>query len=595
MPSKKEPLVRYGIECPKGMEPVFSHPVYTELWFFKSCQFFTDKTGYKAAYNGPGSYGHAVNAANMLWRQKGKEVFQWHPDLETALEEYCSVVSRGETLVTGPASGGKTFGAALYAVLSLICDPQNTGLLVCSTTLGGLKLRLWGDIRKLVLSIRQYSEFQTLNLVDSLTCVQSDKGNPKRGIYGVAVAEGNETKAMDKIIGFHPPRLFVIVDELTAVSWAIIDALTNLFTGKRKAHFIGIGNATSIFDSHGKMCEPKDGWNSVTVESARWETARGGTCLHFDGFKSPNVVAGKIIYDFLLTREDIALTAKNDGENSPGMWRMRRGFWCPEGTVSTVLSEPLINNFMCMAKAVWEATFTMHAGLDPAFEGGDRCILRFGKAGKDAAGKDVLELGDIVNIKPDATKFQQRPLEYQIADQVKRECEARGVEVVNFSMDITGAGAGLAAIISEEWGYGFHKTHFATKPSDYPAGPTDQRPCHEVYKNKVTELWYSVRQSVMSYQIKGLDAETALELCSRRYTAEGKICVESKGDMKSRPGAKSPDNADAVAVLHDGVKHKGLLGTVSKARGTRNRDWETLVRQFTPEHSEYSEDSMMAV
>lgn len=584
-------LVRYGVEEPKGFDGLFSHPVLTELYFFREAHRIPE------GYDGPGAYQHAVNAANMLWRRPGEEMFKWHPDLETALAAYCEVNDRGETLVTGPASGGKTFGAALYAMLSMLCDPLNTGILCCSTTLDGLKRRLWGDVRKLYQSIAKFPEFATINLVDSTTSLQTEKGGQKHGIFGLAVAQGNETKAVGRIIGFHPQRLIVIVDELTDVSWAIVAACTNLFTGKKKAHFIGIGNATSIFDSHGKMCEPKTGWNSVSVESDRWETQRGGTCIHFDGFKSPNVVSGRVIYDFLLTSKDIAETAKNDGENSPAMWRMRRGFWCPEGTVATVLSEPLINNFMCMSKDnTWESTFTMYAGLDPAFEGGDRCILRFGKVGKNSQGKPVVELSDIITIKPDAAKFQQRPLEYQIADKVKSECESRTVQIGNFAMDITGAGAGLAAIISEEWMHGLHKTHFASKPSELPAGPTDLRPCSEVYFDKVTELWYSIRMAVMAFQIKGLDAETAIELCNRRYDARSKIILESKKDMKKRPGARSPDVSDALAVLLDVIKTRGALPDErGKARKQIDNDWNRLVREFTlDDEGAYTEDSVLS-
>lgn len=596
MAAEKKFTTKYGVVIPdtKVLRQIQSNVLQCELWHFR---LFHDFNGKEAAkdYNGGGIFQHAVRAANMLWRQPGKELFKWHPDLETALREYCDVTAFGETLVTGPASAGKTFGAAIYAYLSWLSDPENTGVLVCSSTLGGLKLRLWGDIRKLHLANAEHPMFSTTNLVDSLTCIQSSKGETKRGIFGIAVAEGNETKAIGRIIGFHPPRLIVIVDELTDVGWAIVEACTNLFTGKKKAHFIGIGNASSIFDSHGKMCEPKEGWNTVTVESERWETLRGGVCLHFDGFKSPNVVEGRVMYDFLMTAGDIKRTAETYGENSPQMWRMRRGFWCPEGTVSTVLSEPIIKNFMCMEKATWDSEKKMYAGLDPAFEGGDRCVLRFGMNGKDTKGKDILELGDIITIKPDSTRFNQRPLEYQIADKVKSECVNRGVEIQNFGMDTTGAGAGLAAIISEEWGYGFNRVHFAESASEAPVAPTDFRTCKELYKNKVTELWYSIRQIVMGYQLKGLDAETALELCARRYTSESKIVVESKSDMKSRPGAKSPDLADALAVLCDTVKHKGGLGGVSKARKSMDREWENMVREFHKADEESYADDPIAV
>lgn len=589
-----ESLTRYGVTATTDFgRTVFAHPLLTELFLFKECR----NERFKDSYDGPGTYAHAVNAADMIWRQPGHEMFVWHPDLETALEEYCVVGERGETLITGPASGGKTFGAALYILLSFLSDPDNTGALICSTTLDGLKRRLWGDIRRLFLAIHEHPLFAGLNIVDSKTCIQSNKGDMKHGIFGIAVAEGNERKALGRIIGFHPKRLFVVVDELTDVGWAIVEACTNLFTGKQKAHFIGIGNATSFFDSHGKMCEPADGWNSINVDSPRWITKRSGICVHFDGFKSPNIKHGKVIYPFLLKPEDIEETRRNYGENSPQMWRMRRGFWCPDGTVSTVMSEPLINNFLCLNKAIWQGEYLEWAALDPAFEGGDRCVLRFGRVGKDNHGRDVLECSGIHIIKPDASRFEQRPLEYQIADQVKDQCGLRGIPVERFGMDITGAGASLAAIVSEEWGNGFHRTHFAERASDLACSPTDLRSCYDVYKNKVTELWYSIRQAIMGYQIKALDPETAVELCHRKYESGTKICVESKTEIKSNPGGKSPDLADALAVLLDTVKHKGAMGEpASRARRSSDHDWQQLVKEFAiSEADEYTQDSVMAV
>lgn len=587
----------YGLEklLPKNNIKVFEDPFIRELFFFREANnFHHNKEAYEA-YNGPGCYGHAVNLCNMLWGQEGNEAFKWHPDLETALQAYCEVGDRGETLLAGPASAGKTFGAAIYCLLSLLCDPNNTGILCCSTTLDGLKKRLWGDIRKLYHHVSKSPMFSQLNIVDSLTCIQSSKGDTKRGIFGIAVAQGNESKALGKIIGFHPPRIIVVVDELTDVGWAIVEACTNLFTGKMKAHFIGIGNPSSIFDSHGKMCEPKEGWNSVNVEMDRWETLRGGTCIHFDGNKSPNIVAGKTVYDFLIKPEEYKEKIENNGENSPYVWRFCRGFWAPEGTVSTVLSEPLIKSCMCMERASWESAHSKYAGLDPAFDGGDRCVLRFGENGNDSAARNCLELGDIVIIKPDATKFNRRPLEYQIADAVKAECEKRGVPIRNFGMDTTGAGAALAAIITNEWGAGFHRCNFGGAATDLPAGPTDSRPSNEVYFNKVTELWYFIRTLVTSFVLKGLDHETALELCSRRYEVKGKIRIESKTDMKMRPGAKSPDLADAVAVLADTIKHRGNLGVSNRAKSSVDKEWLRLVLEFTPEESEYSEDSVLAI
>ena len=81
-----------------------------------------------------------------------------------------------------------------------------------------------------------------------------------------------------------------------------------------------------------------------------------------------------------------------------------------------------------MEKAVWETSYTDIAGLDPALEGGDKCVLRFGKYGKDTNGINVLELGDSIVIKVDL--HCKEPIHYQIARQVYQICEARGVSPI---------------------------------------------------------------------------------------------------------------------------------------------------------------------
>lgn len=553
-----------------------------ELLFFKIA-------GKIEGYDGPGRFYHARKASDLIWRnRKGQEAFTWHPWMEDSLEEYCKT---DEVLITGPASAGKTNAAALFANLFWRCSPEDTGIIVCSTTRDGLKKRIWSEIRKYYLASQSLMGGQS-RLIDSDLCILSSKGATKEGIFGIAVAAGEEQKAMGRIIGFHPRRIMVIVDELSDVSWAIIDALTNLFTAKQKAQFAGISNASLIFDSHGKMCEPEQGWNSVTVESIRWETKRGGVALHFDGFKCENVLKSEKIYPFLLTQEDIDKTTREHGANSPQMWRMRRGFWCPEGTTKTVLNDAIIRKFLTMEKAVWRDSTTVWAGLDPAFEGGDRCVLRFGKIGKSTGDIDTLELGDIVTIKTDVTKTKD-PLHFQIARQVKEECEKREVDPKHFGMDVTGEGGGLASIIANEWGHGFHQVEFGGRPSDLPVSEINSKLCSKEYKNKVTELWYSFRQLVTSGQVRGLDAETAVEFCNRLYTVDEKTWVEPKLNMKARPGGRSPDNADAVCVLADTIRHRGDLGiSPSKVHAAQSTEWASMVKEFELEEEAFAYDGI---
>jgi len=572
----------YGIEIPD--EPVnrtvFSNDIYRELWFFREAHNLLKSK----KYTGEGRYFHGRNLIELLWGDK----IQWNDFFDATFRGYCS--GEREVLVTGPGSAGKTLAAAVYAMLFYGCDAENSGVLISSTTMRGLRQRIWSDIKRLYQWMPQ--EFRKWNLIDQpFPALQPARGDLKHGIIGVAVEQGNEEAAMDRIIGFHPPRILVVVDELTGVPWTIIKATVNLFSGKKEAQFLGLGNANSIFDSHGKMCEPENGWNSVTVESEQWPTKRGGLCIHLDGFKSPNVIAGKVLYSYLITKSDIDQTAKDYGMNSVDMWRFRRGFWCPEGTVKSIMSETLLMKFRAMDTVTWRESFTKCSSLDPAFEGGDKCVQKFGKYGVSSEGIDTLLFDETIVIKTDATA--KEPIHYQIARQVIDNCKERNVDPSNFAMDVTGEGGGLAAILTELWGSMIHHVEFGGMPSELPVSSNDNRSCHDVYKNKVTELWYSFRECVQQNQIRGLDAESAVEFCNRIYFVEGKIRVEPKTEMKSRQNGKSPDNADSCVIMVDLVKHRGGFGKIqSRARQSRNREWENLVSEFQIEQS-FEHDSVM--
>jgi hypothetical protein len=582
----------FGKEIMRCMSPkTIQQLIARELAFFKVA-------GGVPWYDGPGRFHHFKEAANGIWRTDTgrpgwKEAFVWHPDLEAAIEEYCGCGPVGEVILTGPASDGKTFGAALYALIFWMCSPGDTGILGCSTTLRGLKERLWSEIRMLYTRACMVRGEEGRK-VDSDVEIQSYKGATKHGIFGIAVGQGEEEKAINRIIGFHPRRVLVIGDELPGIPWAIIKALTNLFTAKQKAQFIGLGNASFFFDSHGRMCEPKEGWNSVNVDSERWDTKRGGVCLHFDGFKNPNVKSGKVIFPFLLTQDDIDKTANEYGYDSPDMWRMRRGFWPPEGSTKTVLNDSLIRKFMAMEPCIWEGPTILWAALDPAFEGGDRCVLRFARTGRSDSGVDTIEFEKPEVIKVSVSKKEN--LHYQIAREVRERCIARAVDVRNFGMDVTGEGGGLASIIAEEWSPGFNQVEFGGKPSEMPVSEINRKSCRDEYFDRVTELWFAFRTALMQNQVRGLDPETAAEFCSRLYVVDGKTWVESKREMKSRPGSRSPDLADAAVILVNTAKTRGGLGKViTRVQQMKDTAWREVEKQYEEADDDYSQDPISAV
>jgi hypothetical protein len=89
-------------------------------------------------------------------------------------------------------------------------------------------------------------------------------------------------------------------------------------------------------------------------------------------------------------------------------------------------------------------------------------------------------------------------------------------------------------------------------------------------------LWYQVREFAQAGMLKGLYTEAIVQLCNRQYLYKGKkISVETKEDVKLSLG-RSPDDADALAVLVDVARNLGMEVVRDRA-APGNRAWEKLV------------------
>lgn len=103
-------------------------------------------------------------------------------------------------------------------------------------------------------------------------------------------------------------------------------------------------------------------------------------------------------------------------------------------------------------------------------------------------------------------------------------------------VDGTGVGGGLSDILAQ-WGLPVYDINFASRSVDAR------------YKNRRTEMWCKMAEWVKSGGVLPYDEKLKQELCSPEYSTDegGKICLESKKDIKARLGA-SPDLADALAL-----------------------------------------------
>lgn len=562
---------RYGVELSRPL-----NDLELELYCFR-----TSRT---LEQGGLGKYRHFRNACSIILPK-----LKWNPWLEAMIQSLCDdhyavkvgPVTQRKIAWAGAGGSGKTFGAALYAFIWWLADPVNSIVVLTSTSAKMIRKRMWPMISNFYIQVRD-NFGDCGHIIDSKTTIQATKGDDKHAIFAIAVGEGETNKAAANIQGMHANRFFVLLDEATDVKDAILVAIENLKKNCKDFTELRIGNAKSRVDPLGQAMTPKNGWTSISVDDEEWETV-DGYCLHFDGFKSPNVKAGRTIYPEIYTFEDYILDQKKK-QNTIEFWMYTRGFPPPDGVSNTVLSEAMIETIGARNTHTFLSRRKTVAGLDPAF-GGDDCVLQFAFEGDIEAENDRtitgVQLTERVMITVDPT--DKRPRDTQVAEQTIIECRRRNVAPEDFGCDATGTGRGVFAILYEKWSAAINRVEFGGDPSDLPTSDSDPRPCNETYDRRVTELWFSIKRFVESGQLKGLDNDVIVELTTRTYDsrndAKSKVLViETKEKYKARL-RKSPDRADALAVLVEVSRRNGNT-PAGKAAKRDGDNWLKAAQKF---------------
>jgi hypothetical protein len=513
----------------------------------------------------PGKLFHFKRVVDLLWNHPDSKMpIEWTPWLERMIE---AAFEHKYLAVAGCASSGKSQAYALWAIVNFLMKPWATLVIVTSTSLKESRKRIWGAITDLWRAVPGLPG----KLVDSVGMIRMDDGTDTKygdrcGIALVAAERKKEREAVGKLVGIKQQRVIFIADELPELGESILEAAYTNLSNNPYFQLIGIGNPASYYDPFGQFATPKDGWGSITVEDEEWETERGH-CLHFDAHKSPNIIAGHVMYPWMITPSNLAESASKLGENSPGYWRMYRGFWCPTGSDSSIYSESDIIKYGADQRVQWIDQPTKVAALDPSFSAnGDRSILYFGFVGKDTTGRRVICLDHYEELREDVTN-KDEPRAFQIARQFKDKCEAWGVTSQNAAYDASGGGAPFGDVVDAMWSRNVLRVQFGGKASERPVSLTDRIPGHERYANRVSELWWTGKELIRNKQLFGISRELVREMTERQYTTEKglsmRIRVETKSDMKVRIG-KSPDISDAAFILIELCRTRHNLTAIDK-------------------------------
>tara|TARA_R110000824_G_scaffold51312_1_gene143223 strand:+ start:15744 stop:17531 length:1788 start_codon:yes stop_codon:yes gene_type:complete len=473
--------------------------------------------------------------------------------------------------VGGSASSGKSHTMAAWGIVNWLSQPQDTLVLMTSTTLREARKRIWGSVMSL-LSVIDDAPIKIRDSIGNASYVNEKDILIERAGLSLISAEKSKTKeAVGKFIGIKQKRVILIGDELSELSEAILNAgLTNL-SKNPSFQMIGMSNPSSRFDAFGIWSTPKDGWDSVDTNTAdEWDTKWNGKYLRLDGERSPNILAGETIYPWLPTQEKLDEDKALLGVESRGYMRMVRAVFFDSDETTGIYTENELTTSGSMRPVEWQSSPISLCGIDPAFtNGGDRTIMYTAQCGYDKSGQYVIEFGQAIHLNDDATN-KAVPRTYQIVRQIKEKCEKLKIPPENVSVDSTGAGAPFCDVLAGEWSNRFMRVSFGGKASEKRVSANSKLIGTELYVNRVSELWFVGKELMRTRQVFGVNSDLAQEITARNYDmVKGstlRMKIESKPEFKSRFG-RSPDLADAAFLALDCARQRLGLVAVDPPEG----------------------------
>lgn len=574
MSNPKSTFSKYGAIWPSGMD---------ELSVEMACIQKEGKwKGAKGQDCGEGLIFHYEAMRNLLW--PGLDCHRWH----TLCRDI--ILTNKITVLLGCASSGKTHSAAWIYLCEYLCFPNETCVLVTSTHLEGLRLRVWAEITMLWEQARNRYPHLPGNLIDSRILIATDDISDtdsddktltrdwRKGIKGVPCIQNGKFIGISKFMGIKQKRMRLIADEASQMGISFLSAFANLDKNESFRAII-LGNPNDPTDSLGKAAEPKDGWGNhlEPTKTEVWETRfMNGKCVNLVGTDSPNFDFPEnepTRYKYLISKEKIANTLSFFPKDSVEYYSNCIGVMKIGVLARRVVTRDMCIQFNAQKEVIWDGSpRTKIAALDAAYSG-DRCVLGHAEFGRDENGEQVISYYAPV-IVPVLVR-QDMIAEDQIAGFVKQYCLENEIDPENFYHDSTGRGS-LGTSLARIWSNLCNPVEFGGTPTERPVSldlyiddpKTNQRrhkTCKEHYFNFVSELAFSVRYVIEGRQMRNLPTDVMEELCLRKWdkVRGDKIQVEPKSGTATKPGMKqrvgfSPDLADFASIIIEGARRRGF-------------------------------------
>jgi hypothetical protein len=547
---------------------------------------------------GLGLSNHYRNACKLIWPH-----IDWHRWMELCNKEIRRQNSK-VTVIIGAGSTGKTNVSGWEYLLEYYTNPNNTLILISSTDMRGLELRVWGEIKMLHEKALERFPWLPGYLIDSKHCITTDRIDDddleeriktrdlRKGVIGIPTVQGNKNMGLGKWQGIKQKHLRLIADDCTAMSNTFLSAFANL-NNNVDFQAVILGNPNDTLDPLGIASEPKDGWtNHLEPEkTSTWDTKfYNGRCINLVGTDSPNFDFPQDQpprYPYLVSAKKVAETLTAFAEDTLEYYQQCRGVMKVSGLAKRIVTRDLCRQFFTQDDCIWdgETPLVKIAGLDASY-GGDRMPLGYVEFGRCIDGKTRIKIYPPKLVALKVKTDTPMDAETQIANQVRDFCESNGVRAENFFHDSTGRGS-LGTALARVWSAECNPVEFGGTPTKRPVsndifiydkettGLRRLQRCDEFYANFVTELWYSIRFAIEADQIRRLPEDVMNELCMRQFeiSRNDKKKIETKEKFKERYGF-SPDLADWLAICVEGARRKGFqISKLSAPMPKRDYKW----------------------
>ncbi len=560
--AKSSTFEKYGAQWNSGTDPL-----HIEFFMVRQGEAHLQERGRSLFY-------HYKNIQRALWPEDSEN--RWS---DLILRE---ILANKFTAVIGPGSSGKTYQAAKFALTEYFVYPEDSLFLISSTDVRGLELRVYGALKSLWMRAKERWDNCPGNIIDYLHAITTDDiaegvRDLRKGIVAIpCLSSSGAYKGLGKWIGVKQKRVRLISDECQVMHDTFLEAIPNLNTNPDfKAVFLG--NPLGVGDPLDKVSEPVGGWSShpQPEKTCTWKTRfHRGICVQLVGTDSPNEDEPKTAvprFPYLINARMIDEVVAFYGRHSAQYYSQCLGIRVTGLVDRKIITRVLCEQFHAFDDCVWLGdTTTKIVGIDAAY-GGDRCVMLVAEFGKDINKRETLTVSQPIII-PVIPRGSAVP-EDQIAAFVRDHCIGADIPPTNVFYDSTGRGS-LGTSFARLWSADVNPVEFGGPPTARPVrndlyirdprtGERRLKLAHEHYGKFVSELWFAVRYTIETGQMRRLAQEICDEASQREWIEmpSGKIDVEKKVDMKKRVG-RSPDLTDALATAIEGARRKGF--TIAK-------------------------------